>query len=102
MGCQSSLYRCEGKYFWQYRVGTIIDCELPIRVSLANHIVFLAYVADVTRLFFCVFSYSAVQRERHPQQRAQSLVDGMSYNQQFPGEDAGGPGSDPLTGRLEL
>lgn len=48
------------------------------------------------------FSYSAVQRERHPQQRAQSLVDGMSYNQQFPGEDAGVPGSDPLTGRLEL
>lgn len=48
------------------------------------------------------FSYSAVKKERRPQQRVQSLADGTSYTGQSPGEAAGVPGSDPLTGHQEL
>lgn len=48
------------------------------------------------------FSYSAVRREPRPRQKVQSLADGTSYTGQSPAEAGGDPGSDPLTGRLEL
>lgn len=47
-------------------------------------------------------SYGAVQRGRRPQQKAQSLVDGTSYNEPSPGEVAGDRESDLPAGHPEL
>lgn len=51
---------------------------------------------------FFSFSYSAVEKVRHLQQKAQSPVDGTSCTGQSPGEAADDPVNAPLTGHREL
>lgn len=86
--------------------------DLLWAVALQNSPLSLVNVSYMITVFYVIwftqqpttgsFSYSAVRREPRPRQKVQSLADGTSYTGQSPAEAGCDPGSDPLTGRLEL